>query len=148
MAHSLHPLIDATEAGISNLRPPRILNLVRDDKESSKKKISLNKVGFDWPNLLQPYDYWVFKLYHYMIRLPFLRKKALNIWSTLSDEIIFRSINHFSSHSIIHTDRLHGLILSTLLGKETHLRDNSYGKNLTYYNAWLKETPYLEINNG
>lgn len=146
MAHSLHPLVDFHEVGRSNIVPPRILNLVRIDKESDRKIESVKKLGFDWVNLMTKPDYWVMSLYYKMIKFPFLRSKALKVWSSLCDDIIFRSVNHFSAHTIIHTDRLHGLILSALLGKEIYLKDNSYGKNTNYYKAWLKEYPYLELS--
>jgi pyruvyl transferase EpsO len=147
MAHSLHPLVDMREVGRSNIMPPRILNLVRVDKESKGKVGSVNKLGFDWVNIITKPDYWTIKLYYKMIKFPFLRTKATKVWGNLCDDIIFRSINFFSSHTIVHTDRLHGLILSALLGKEVYLKDNSYGKNSNYYEAWLKEYPYLEMLN-
>lgn len=147
MAHSLHPLVDSREVGPSNILPPRILNLVRVDRESGAKVSSVDKVSFDWVNIITTPDKWVQKLYYKMIRLPFLRDKATTLWANLCDEIVFRSVNYFSSHTLIHTDRLHGFILSTLLGKEIYLKDNSYGKNTNYHKAWLKGYPYLELAN-
>lgn len=147
MAHSLHPLVDMREVGPSNIFPPKILNLIRIDKEHANIAESVNKEGFDWINIITTSDNLTLDLYNKMIKLPFLRKKATKLWNNLCDEVIFRSVNYFSSHTIIHTDRLHGLILSTLLGKKVFLKDNSYGKNTTYYKAWLKEYPYLELAN-
>jgi len=147
MAHSLHPLVDLSEVGPSNVRPPRILNLIRVDKESNSEKATIHKVGFDWINMITAQDRFVQRLYYTMLKVPFLRTKAQDMWYALSDELVFRSVNYFSSHTLVHTDRLHGLILSTLLGKEIFLKDNSYGKNTKYYEAWLKEYPYLELAN-
>lgn len=147
MAHSLHPLVDMREVGPSNILPPIILNLIRVDKESGDKVESVDKIGFDWINIITTSDNLSHKLYCQMIKLPFLRNKATNLWSNLCDEVIFRSVNYFSWHTIIHTDRLHGLILAALLGKEVFLKDNSYGKNINYYKTWLKEYPYLELAN-
>jgi pyruvyl transferase EpsO len=145
MAHSLHPLVDLTEVGISNASPPRILNLVRIDKEGSKNMCTVNKLGFDWVNIIMPHDRLILRLYYKMLIVPFLRGKAIRLWSKHCDEIIFRSVNYFLSHTQVHTDRLHGLILAALLGKEIYLKDNSYGKNTRYHQAWLKEYPYLDI---
>lgn len=146
MAHSLHPLVDQREVGKSNIMPPKILNLIRVDKESDGKNESVNKLGFDWLNIITTSDSFIQKLYYKITKVPFLRNRGIDIWSSLCDDIVFRSINHFSSHTIIHTDRLHGLILSSLLGKEVYLKDNSYGKNTKYYKAWLTEYPYLEVS--
>jgi len=146
MAHSLHPLVDQLEVGPSNIVPPKILNLIRVDKESNGGNKSLNKVGFDWVNIITPTDYFIQTMYFKMIKLKYLRPRAHKMWSKLSDAIIFRSIQYFSSHTLVHTDRLHGLILSCLLGKEIFLKDNSYGKNTNYYKAWLFEYPYIEVS--
>lgn len=145
MAHSLHPLVDMREVGPSNILPPRILNMNRTDKEAPTNKCNVNKLGFDWMNLITTTDQWTRTLYLKMIKIPFLRDKATSSWARLCDDIVFRSINYFSDHTIVYTDRLHGLILSTLLGKEVYLRDNTYGKNINYYKAWLNEYPYVEL---
>jgi pyruvyl transferase EpsO len=147
MAHSLHPLVDKIEVGPSNITPPRILNLIRVDKESNTKNGTLNKVGFDWVDMITAQDRFVQNIYYKMLKFPFLRSKAHDMWYLLSDELVFRSINYFSSHTLVHTDRLHGLILSALLGKEIYLKDNSYGKNTNYHKAWLNDYPYLELAN-
>ena len=145
MAHSLHPMVDKIEVGKSNLVPPRVLNLMRVDKEKKVNIETVNKVGFDWVNIVTTSDYWMLKLCSYMNKVPYLRNKTINLWANYSDEIVFRSVDYFSSHTIIHTDRLHGLILSTLLGKEIILKDNSYNKNTNYYRAWLVKYPYLRL---
>lgn len=147
MAHSLHPLVDPCEVGPSNLIPPKILNLVRVDKESTSSSKGVNKIGFDWVDIITPQDLFIQSLYYKMLKVPFLKKRAHDLWYALSDELVFRSKNYFSSHTLVYTDRLHGLILSTLLGKQIYLKDNSYGKNTNYYKAWLKDYPYLEILN-
>lgn len=43
-----------------------------------------------------------------------------------------------SQYERVISNRLHGAILSILLGKEVFILDNSYGKNSQYYNTWLK----------
>ena len=48
-------------------------------------------------------------------------------------------VNLINPYDIIYTTRLHGMILSILLGKKTVVIDNSYGKNSSYYNTWLKD---------
>jgi pyruvyl transferase EpsO len=145
MAHSIHPMVDAIEVGKSNIIPPRVLNLMRVDKEKKVNIETVNKVGFDWENITTTSDHWMLMLIGFMEKVPYLRNKTVNLWASYSDEIVFRSVDYFSSHTIIHTDRLHGLILSALLGKEIILKDNSYNKNTNYYKEWLIVYPYLEL---
>jgi pyruvyl transferase EpsO len=35
--------------------------------------------------------------------------------------------------------------LSYLLGKNIKLLDNSYGKNLNYFNQWINDTDLVEV---
>jgi pyruvyl transferase EpsO len=65
------------------------------------------------------------------------------VWTKHSKDIVFKSINYFDSKDLVVTDRLHGLILSSLLGKNIVLRDNSYGKNSRYKVSWLNDYPYF-----
>ena len=55
----------------------------------------------------------------------------------------------FSSHDVVITSRLHGHILSCLVDTPSQIIDNSYGKNLSYYNQWTKSldlaTKYEEL---
>lgn len=48
-------------------------------------------------------------------------------------------IRFISKYKYMYTTRLHGAILSILLGKPITFFDNSYGKNSTFYNAWLTD---------
>jgi len=43
-----------------------------------------------------------------------------------------------SQYDKVYSNRLHGAILSILLGKDVYILDNSYGKNSQYYKTWLK----------
>lgn len=146
MAHQLHPLIDMQEVGVSNISPPKILNLIRVDKEKRLNNRSVCKKGFDWVNLSTPEDKFYFQLYHKMNKLPFLRNKAMEVWALKTEQIVFEATNYFNQHTVVHTDRLHGFILSALLGKEIYLYDNSYGKNTNYFDAWLKKYPFISVN--
>lgn len=46
-------------------------------------------------------------------------------------------INFINRYEQIYTTRLHGLILSILLGKKVFIVDNNYGKSEDFYNTWL-----------
>lgn len=54
-------------------------------------------------------------------------------------------IEFISKYHHVVSNRLHGAILAILLGKETYILDNSYGKNSQYYNTWLKNTDKIHF---
>lgn len=54
-------------------------------------------------------------------------------------------VSFLSPYSTIYTTRLHGCILGIMLGKEVHLIDNSYGKNSTFYETWLKDIDNVNL---
>lgn len=149
MAHSLHPLIDVSEL-VYEAHYSKVLNLVRIDVEALIDENRISKRGFDWVNIITQNDCFIQSIYN---RISFftrhsnrLNERAISMWSNCISGVVFRSVDFFSNHTIIHTDRLHGLILGSLLGKEIKLFDNSYGKNTSYYNLWLKE--YISIKKG
>lgn len=80
------------------------LNAYRTDVE--KTDIPLPAPNFDLSNLFAADD----------MSYPSCQKSA---WAM---------VRAISPHRAVHTNRLHVGILSALLGKSTHLRDNSYGK--------------------
>ncbi len=55
-------------------------------------------------------------------------------------------IQMISPYKIIYSNRLHGSILSILLGKEVTIIDNSYGKNAQFYDTWLTGVPTIHIH--
>lgn len=50
-----------------------------------------------------------------------------------------------SSYQKVYSNRLHGAILSILLGKDVSIIDNKYGKNIQYYDTWLKGTSNVSV---
>ncbi|MEC4725996.1 polysaccharide pyruvyl transferase family protein [Shewanella sp. D64] len=143
MAHSLHPLVDIQEV-VDNNRPiRRVLNLGRKDVESTGQSNALNKKTFDWVNMLSLSDHIILKCFKKLQKVPVLKYKTASNWKIQSDSLLFRSSNFFLQHEIVHTDRLHGLILSVLLGRKVILSDNSYGKNTAYHKQWLSENPLI-----
>ena len=147
MAHSLHPLVDIQEV-VDNNRPiRRILNLGRKDVESTGQSNALNKKTFDWVDMLSLSDHIILKCFKKLQKVPVLKYKTASNWKIQSDSLLFRSSNFFLQHEIVHTDRLHGLILSVLLGRKVILSDNSYGKNTAYHKQWLSENPLITKKN-
>ena len=54
-------------------------------------------------------------------------------------------IRFVNQYDIIYTTRLHVAILGALLDKKVYFFDNSYGKNSSLYNTWLKDCPNIEL---
>ncbi|MFW5886131.1 MAG: polysaccharide pyruvyl transferase family protein [Bacteroidota bacterium] len=80
----------------------------------------------------------VFKKFNY---INFISAKitdwyAVNIYMP---RLIKTGIRFLSRYQYIYTTRLHGAILSILLQKPITFFDNSYGKNSSFYNTWLKD---------
>lgn len=49
------------------------------------------------------------------------------------------AIHFLRPYELVITNRLHGFILAYLMGIPTIILNNSYGKNVNFYNSWLKE---------
>ena len=82
--------------------------------------------------------------------LPFLRNSILNPWKEYAfmkfrPLMIKDGVEFISPYKKIVSERLHGCILSILLGKEVAVVNNSYGKNLAFYKTWLKEFDNVKL---
>ena len=58
-----------------------------------------------------------------------------------------RGVRFISQYRNIYTTRLHGLILSHLLGKNIFIVSNNNGKLENYYNSWLQDCENIKIVN-
>ncbi|MBQ9237098.1 MAG: polysaccharide pyruvyl transferase family protein [Prevotella sp.] len=65
--------------------------------------------------------------------------------NTYLPERVRVGVELISKYDRVFSNRLHGAILAILLGKETFILDNSYGKNSQYYNTWLKDTDNIQL---
>lgn len=132
----------------------RKLMLLRKDGELSHEKHkeleSYDGDILDWPT----FDHKIFdgtfvfkclaKLAHWNI--PFMKCVLNNYCARDFYKRLFRiGMDFLVPYSIITTTRLHGCILGILLGKDVHLIDNSYGKNSTFYNTWLKDFDNVDL---
>jgi exopolysaccharide biosynthesis predicted pyruvyltransferase EpsI len=61
------------------------------------------------------------------------------------DYLVNQGIVFLSAYNLVITTRLHGHILSLLLGIPSIMIDNNYGKNSRFYNTWLKNIPNSKI---
>jgi pyruvyl transferase EpsO len=150
MAHSLHPLKDKCEVGAKHYwgsYPLSILNLQRCDMERTAHSDlrHLDKRAFDWKNLISTSDKFFYILCKISFKIPIVRNYFINLYGDLTDNIVFKAMFYFEQHDVIYTDRLHGLILAALLGKNIVVFDNSYGKNERYISSWLLKYPFFDI---
>jgi pyruvyl transferase EpsO len=154
---------------ISSEPTGKVLLLQRIDKElRNADVISQNKldtrdklkqlVQSDWPGI----DYtqaekrkWKRKVNmnkYYTRALLFLGRSPQKLNLDFGELNLFESsrqlekgvafINQFDA---IYSTRLHGAILSILLGKPVYILDNSYGKNSSFYNCWLQDFEDCEM---
>lgn len=61
------------------------------------------------------------------------------------ERYISQGIEFINEYDEIYTTRLHGLILSILLDKKVHIIDNYYGKNSSFYDAWLGDFKNIDL---
>ncbi len=69
-------------------------------------------------------------------------------WSNYrKNQHIRLAVNQINPYEKIYATRLHCCILSILLNKKIFLMDNSYGKNSSFYETWLKELDNVTLKN-
>lgn len=153
--------IDITKFINFDLTPCKgTLNILRTDCE--KNKLNFNNIinctqqrddlTQDWPTFTTKFDksYFYNTIYDRLYRyLPFK-----NFIGPLWDKYAYKhfrlnminvGIKFISSFYTVRSERLHGAILSILLGKQVLIIDNSYGKNKDFYNTWLKDCKNVKI---
>ena len=121
------------------------LVLLRKDVEAGERDPSIAYV--DWDDLVTRGQYVRHKFLSYSMAfnpLEGLQPGLLNAWYDERDAIIRHCVAKFKGYASVSTDRLHGIILSLLLGKVVNMRDNNYGKLSTYANAWLDGLPAVQ----
>lgn len=100
-------------------------------------------ISSDWPTYENENDPIVQKFW-------MLKDISIEKWKEYAEEIfkphlIKKGVEFISPHEKIYSTRLHGAILSILLDKPTFLFDNSYGKNYSFYETWLKQTKGINL---
>ncbi len=142
-AHALWPVAPVV------LEPVRErLLLLRKDKEAAESTLPedvsrLRHQPVDWDILLKGFERRVFRTCKKTNRVN--RKYLGNIlpasaiWLWAAQRLVRNAVALFSPYKTVVTNRLHGLILAVLMGKQCVAFDNSYGKLSRYYNSWLGE---------
>lgn len=144
MAHELYETLPRSE--IRN----GIFYFLRKDIEKTPLPLNLQKEiqsqdYYDWSDLVTKNDNRVLYAVNKLIRVNAKLKSSVldevifKTWEVHSRVLVARMSKYFSSYQKIVTSRLHGHILSCLLDIPSTLIDNSYGKNLAYYDLWMKD---------
>lgn len=146
MAFCIHPneLLSTV-----TVKPPLKDNLllVREDKEiNSKTRIRelVSKYTMsDWPQIMESSD----MAFQYMRRHDREEIDAFFI-NDFFPRRIKEGAEFVLSFNKVCSTRLHVAILRLLLGLPVQIIDNSYGKNLSFYNTWLMDINLVEVPTG
>jgi len=139
MAHQLWPMKTAKRPQFDQLA------FKRTDGERSNSARVDESHSIDWPALIGWHGTAV-RIYARLGKLSLLRKSKFaanihsEIWCRYAKYLESLSASHFSRYKKVETDRLHGHILSSLLGIENVVGDNSYGKNGGYICCWTRSS--------
>ena len=125
------------------------LLLMRDDREqadsSALQKILTQSeiVIHDWPPMERRDFYtWLLVKFSPIISPRMLDRYCQRIYKPF---LVRSGVQFINSYRTIHSTRLHGAILSLMLGKDVVLYDNSYGKNSGVYNTWLADCEQITL---
>ena len=152
---NLHLCPDAAHAlwGVISAQPPVEINplyLLRRDKEGSlsvclpEASLSL----WDWGDLLDgtmKAAFWVGERIVWRDGRHGNCLPADSVWDYVAKRLIKRAVGLLAPRETIVTDRLHALILSTLLERKVIVHDNSYGKLSNYVDCWLDGFPNVSM---
>ena len=158
MAHQLYGEFPLKNK-VASLEKNKLYFLRKDIEASQLEKniestLSASAVVKDWDDIVTSNDIMYARIYSKLARisnishLSIFKDKINDLWYKHTLNIIERARNEFMKYDLVVTSRLHGHIFSCLLGIPNQVCDNSYGKNLGYYNQWTKDIDYAEKYQG
>jgi pyruvyl transferase EpsO len=145
--------IDGLDERLAVTRREKWLLLQRIDQEQSGSAWPLDAERFetrDWPTLSASFAQraerrlltdWHKLTHRIRLRLPSSDIAIDGFSPYLTGKAIRMGAEFLSAYDLVVSTRLHGHILSLLLGIPNVLVDNSYGKNRTFFDAWTREFP-------
>ena len=143
MAHQLWG--DPEFAPIEPQREAGTLHLRRRDRET--RNADTTSDHFDWDELNSAASRFMLRALRkwQTIDNP-LRHWVSNdrLWRGYRDHLVQRAVDRFRPYACIDTDRLHGMILGALLGKQVRYGEGNYGKLHRYAALWLAESDMIE----
>ena len=110
----------------------------------------------DWPSFddsLFNFSHRVYEKVNRMFARNFVKNKNGDTTFGLGvlrdkEYLIRKGVDFISEYDLVITTRLHGHILSLLLGIPSIMIDNNYGKNSRFYNTWLMDFPNSTMVSG
>lgn len=117
------------------------LNFLRVDVETTRSDETVDSL--DWIDINPSFDE---KVMYYLRKIAakshMLGSSSLwwAIYKRTHRNLIKNATSVFSKYEVIRTDRLHGMILSQLVGRKCERLDNSYGKLIRYASKWFLPT--------
>lgn len=120
------------------------------EKSNIKTESSYDKVC-DWPPFEQKYTFPIVINTIFDRIVPLTKSNRLKTtWDRYAarhfkPDMIRTGVEFISQYETVHSERLHGAILSILLNKTVQIIDNSYGKNSTFYESWLTGFPNVNL---
>ena len=144
MAHQLYDrLLDVRKSvHIANDN----IALFRKDKEaiSARKGYISTLDCLDWDDIVSQTPYYrTMKRYIKLYRWIHCKigvsgyEREMSGWKSTSWKIILHAAKCFAKANVVITDRLHGVILSALVGRKFKAVDNNYGKLSGYIDKWF-----------
>lgn len=104
-------------------------SLIREDERALDTR--------DWPTIEHvPFS---FRLMGVLMRLRLYKMMDYFAVVYLKEKMVKSGVMFLDDYRKIYTTRLHVAIMSVLLDKPCVFFDNSYGKNSSFYDTWLKE---------
>jgi pyruvyl transferase EpsO len=121
-----------------------VLWLLRTDKESAQTRFAHPGAWIaDWidepSTLLRSLSYRLMGAVRRPLLRPVARALLMRIYEPLARQRLARGVRLLSRARVVVTDRLHGHILSLLLGIPHVLLDNSYGKLSHHAETWTSD---------
>lgn len=112
----------------------------RGDKES---KTPDEVMAYDWSSMMSATDKFLCRTMPLFKRasLPGIMNFEKDSWLQVERRWLERFAAHFASFQTIRTNRLHGMILASLLAREVEYKDTATGKTTGYANLWLADSP-------
>lgn len=144
--HVLSPDAAAGFAGWQRLAAPvtTVTHVLRRDEESSLPAPGDVPSG-DWPYSRSDKVVWqAMRWSHRLLDMWPARTddRRRGLYQCLSAMSLRNALGLLSTGEVVVTDRLHGHILSTLMGVPNVLLGDSYGKVRNYYETWSRTIPY------
>jgi pyruvyl transferase EpsO len=118
---------------IQHINGNKTLFIDRNDRERISSKVFTYDAKSDWKQMIKRPEYANENM------------RCVDWEATVKDRLINETIKWVDQYSKVYSNRMHGAILAWLLGKETYLINNSYGKSKSLYETWLLDAPKLKM---